>query len=45
MKNIGSRDGKKRGVDAHWAEKFPVVIDKYVAEKYWTKIRGIVMNE
>jgi hypothetical protein len=36
---------KKRGGDAHWAEKVPVVIDEDVAEEYWTKIRGVVTNE
>lgn len=36
---------KKRGGDAHWAEKVPVVIDEDVVEEYWTKIRGIVMNK
>lgn len=33
---------KKRGGDAHWAEKVTVSIDEAVAEEYWTRIRGFL---
>jgi hypothetical protein len=36
---------KKRGGDAHWAERVPVTIDEDVAEEYWTQIRGMVIKE
>ena len=32
---------KKRGGDAHWANKVPVSIDEDVKEEYWTIIRGL----
>lgn len=32
---------KKRGGDAHWAEKVAVFIDEDVRAEYWTVIRGV----
>ena len=36
---------KRKGGDAHWANKVPVLIDEDVREEYWTKIRGLVLPE
>jgi hypothetical protein len=36
---------KKRGGDAHWAEKVPVSVDEAVAEEYWSRIRGLPGRE
>ena len=33
---------KKRGGDAHYAQRATVHIDEDVQEEYWTTIRGVV---